>query len=173
MNQQTAPEEVVRFKGKYLTLVTKPGPNGQTFECVTARPGVSVIIVPKPGMVRFITEYDAVREQHRIKPVSAYVEDGESPLECARRELKAEVGLTAKHWGCFHAHRVGGTIAKTQHYFTAEGLTEGEANPDRNEDIYGSKDFTLSQVMSEAVAGTLGSGETAFALMKYVLQYGK
>ncbi|MFJ9032153.1 NUDIX domain-containing protein [Streptomyces sp. NPDC102274] len=52
-------------------------------------------------------------------------EDGESPLECARRELREEAGVTAESW-----HPLGSyvmTLGSTAriHLFEARGLTCG------------------------------------------------
>lgn len=52
-------------------------------------------------------------------------EDGETALDCARRELREEAGVTAQEWRTLGSHAI--TLASTArvHLFEARGLTLG------------------------------------------------
>ncbi|MEU9286877.1 NUDIX hydrolase [Streptomyces sp. NPDC048275] len=52
-------------------------------------------------------------------------EDGETPLECARRELREEAGVTAQQWRSLGSHAIMlGSTARV-HLFEARDLTLG------------------------------------------------
>lgn len=52
-------------------------------------------------------------------------EDGESPEECARRELREEAGVTAQIWGPLGSYAITLNSTARIHLFLAEGLTRG------------------------------------------------
>lgn len=155
------------FDGNYIKVMKELSEDGkQVFEKAKFRDGVSVIILVRSGMYRFIQEYDKVRKQERIKLVSAYLHDHEDSLECAKRELKEETGLTAEKWELLHCYEAKGTIQKKQFFWIASNLTEGEANPDAEEDIHGTVDLTWPEVEKRALRGDFGQSESAYAIMK-------
>lgn len=157
------------YRGKFIRVTETDGPNGQIFEKATFRDGISVIIVLHPGKLRFIRENDPVREQDRVKLVSGYIEDGEEPLECARRELQQEAGITANTLELLHCYQAKGAIQKNQYFFVASGVRVGVAAPDENEMIYGHVDMTYEEAQRRALAGEFGNSESAYAILKFVL----
>lgn len=158
--------EVV-FSGRYLTLTTERK-GDVTFERCYQRNGVSVIVVPESGTVRLISETDWRDDKRKTKVVSAYREDGEDALDCAKRELVEEMGFVAENWELYHVSQSDGAIIKSQHIFLASGLTEVEARPDAEEEIHGWADFTHEEVRDMALSLTFGTHENAFALLKFV-----
>lgn len=61
---------------------------------------------------------------------------GESPLECARRELGEEIGKGASHWEPVFTYATSiGVSDELVHLFHATGLRESEARPDPGERI--------------------------------------
>jgi 8-oxo-dGTP pyrophosphatase MutT (NUDIX family) len=69
-----------------------------------------------------------------------------SPEKAARQELKEETGLTAKSWkkiGEFYL--APGICSQKGHVFIAEGLIEGEASPEEDEDLI-TKKVSLDKV---------------------------
>ncbi|MFE2302680.1 NUDIX domain-containing protein [Streptomyces sp. NPDC059445] len=52
-------------------------------------------------------------------------EDGETPLDCARRELREEAGVTAEHWTPLGSHAITLSSPARVHLFEARGLTLG------------------------------------------------
>jgi ADP-ribose pyrophosphatase len=62
--------------------------------------------------------------------------EGESPLECAKRELREEVGLTASDWRELKRFYTSPGFADEEVWiFAATGLQRGESEPDEGEDL--------------------------------------
>ena len=164
------PAEKVQFAGRYLTLTTEEK-GTVVYERVYSRNGVTVIVEPSPGVLRFVngTRWD---EPENLLPlvVSAYLEDGEDPLSCAKRELLEELGATATQWSHYLTSRWKGTVIKTQEYFLAREITQGVARPNADEDIRGYVDLTFDEVKRAVLELTFGTNENAFALLKYITE---
>jgi ADP-ribose pyrophosphatase len=61
---------------------------------------------------------------------------GESPLDCARRELREETGLHGGEWAEAAAFYTSpGYCDEKLYLFVATGLEEGEASPEGTEEI--------------------------------------
>ncbi len=159
--------EVERFIGRYVRVTTEEKA-GQVFERVYARNGICVIPVTVHGKIRMINEETWDRPgQPRLKLVSGYIEDGESPECCARRELEQEICLTAENMYQFLCSESKGAYNKCQYYFVATGLHEGTANPDQGEKIHGFVDLEYEDVHRRAISGEFGTTSTAFALIQF------
>ncbi len=52
-------------------------------------------------------------------------EEGESALDCARRELREEAGVTAEQWRLLGSHAITLASSARVHLFEARGLTIG------------------------------------------------
>lgn len=104
-------------------------------------------IVEHPGAVAIV----AVDDQRRVALVrqrreavrdfllelpAGTLEEGESPLESARRELEEETGLTGGTWrelGAFYT--TPGFCRERMHVFVAEGVEAGDAKPEEDEEL--------------------------------------
>jgi ADP-ribose pyrophosphatase len=105
-------------------------------------------IVSHPGAVAIVA-HDEERLWMVRQPREAVGEDallelpagkldvvGESPLECAQRELEEEVGKRATDWREVKRFYTSPGFAEEEvTLFFASGLEEGEANPGEGEDI--------------------------------------
>jgi 8-oxo-dGTP pyrophosphatase MutT (NUDIX family) len=105
-------------------------------------------VVAHPGAVAVVAHDDErlfmVRQPREAVGVDALLElpagkldkEGETPLECARRELEEEVGIRAREWGEITSfYSSPGFTDEQVHVFEATGLEEGEADPDDEERI--------------------------------------
>jgi 8-oxo-dGTP pyrophosphatase MutT (NUDIX family) len=64
------------------------------------------------------------------------LDEGESALQSARRELAEEIGHDAEHWVQIETyHASSGYTDEAVHVFAATGLRESDAEPDRGERI--------------------------------------
>ena len=83
------------FKGKVFRVTVEIITPGTQYERVYQRNGVTVFPIVD-GKVRLLRKATLDNPTFRIRPVSGYVEDGEDPLDCAKRELAEELGLVAE-----------------------------------------------------------------------------
>jgi len=104
---------------------------------VMEHPGAAVIVpVDAGGDVRLVRQYrDAIGRQLLEVPAGK-LDPGEKPDDCARRELREELGLVAgklTHLTSFYSSP--GFCDEILHVFLAEGLAREEGESDREEFI--------------------------------------
>jgi ADP-ribose pyrophosphatase len=104
---------------------------------IVEHPG-SVAIVAVDGdqrvwLVRQLRE--AARKQLVELPAGAR-DEGEVPLEAAKRELREECGLTGGDWRELAAFwTTPGFCREYMHLYLAEGVKAGDADPDEDEEV--------------------------------------
>jgi ADP-ribose pyrophosphatase len=69
-------------------------------------------------------------------PAGKLDEEGEEPLDTAKRELAEEIGKAAEHWEHLHTFWMSpGFSDERMHVYLATGLSDAEADTDENERI--------------------------------------
>lgn len=167
--EQEITREVTQFEGRYILRVTteETEENGvpRCYERAYFREGAIVIPITREGKIRFIREKPWASEVIKTKLVTGYVDDGETPLEAAKRELREETGLTADEWIPILRAEKSGAINKVRNFFVAKHLREGTANPEVSENIFGTMDLPPREVRRLALLGEFGTSESAFVLL--------
>lgn len=100
------------------------------------RQAVGVVPVADDGRVLLLDQYRFITDTRGWAVPAGRIEPGETPEECARRELVEETGQAADQWiylGRYHPSN--GSSNQTFHVYVARGLQQVSADYDANEVI--------------------------------------
>lgn len=121
----------VRFEGKLIDVVVEDGK-----EIVVHGPVAAVVPVDRDGCVTLVRQERPAVGGSVLELPAGGIEEGESPLESARRELREETGLHGGEWvEVATVYSTPGYCDERVHVFLATGLEQGEAQPEGTEDI--------------------------------------
>jgi ADP-ribose pyrophosphatase len=133
-------------------------------------PGASAV-VPLLGEptddpeVLLIRQYRYAAEQFLYEIPAGRLDPGESPAECAHRELQEETGYTAARVEqLFTMYTTPGFTDEKIHLFVATGLVEGEAQREADE-FMELVPTPLSRALSMIERGEIQDAKTALALL--------
>jgi ADP-ribose pyrophosphatase len=123
-----ATEEV--YDGRVISLrrdtVAMPGGGDSVREVVDHPGAVGIVAVDDEDRVVMLRQYRHPVGEHLLElPAGLRDEDGEPPLETAKRELAEEVGLAAERWALLTAYfSTPGFCTERVGIYLAEGLSE-------------------------------------------------
>ncbi len=93
------------------------------------------------------------------------IDDGETALTAAKRELLEETGYSARHWKrILHFYASPGFLDETMTIYLARGLQSGEAQPEPDERI-ATKFFALSEAKQMALNGRIRDAKTISGIL--------
>lgn len=127
------------YSGRVLNLrideIDRPRDGGvRKVEIVEHVGGVCVIARPTPSQIVLVKQYRAGVGSELWEVPAGMIERGATPLETARRELIEETGYRAQSlrflWSMYSSP---GFCEERIHFFVADGLTAGEAEPEADE----------------------------------------
>ena len=104
---------------------------------IVEHPGsVAVVAVDGAGYVTLVRQLREPARARLLELPAGVIEEGERPLETARRELEEETGLRGGEWrqlGRFWTSP--GFLRESMHLFLADDLDHGDAAPMPDEDV--------------------------------------
>ena len=132
---------------------------------IVEHPGaVAIVAVDTDGMVALVRQRREAARKELLELPAGTLEEGEQPLDSARRELEEETGLTGGTWRELAAfYTTPGFCRERMHLFAAEGVESGPASPEEDEQL------ELIRWRVQDVAARLGEIEDAKTLAGLLL----
>jgi len=132
---------------------------------IVEHPGaVAIVAVDTDGMVALVRQRREAACKELLELPAGTLEEGEQPLDSARRELEEETGLTGGAWRELAAfYTTPGFCRERMYLFAAEGVESGPANPEADEQL------ELIRWRVQDVAARLGEIEDAKTLAGLLL----
>jgi ADP-ribose diphosphatase len=136
---------------------------------IVEHPGaVAIVAIDADARVVLVRQLREPARKILLELPAGTLDEKESPLECARRELREETGLTGGDWRPLTTFwTTPGFCRELMHVFVAEGVEEGEASQQEDEEIELVR-IPLSEL--EARIEELEDAKTIAGLLVYLRQ---
>jgi ADP-ribose pyrophosphatase len=147
-------------------------PNGREADFAIVRhPGASAVIpyLSDPEgddpQILLLRQYRYAAGGYLYEIPAGRIDEGESPLECAKRELREETGCTAERVEALcEMYMTPGYTDEKIHFFLATGITRGAS--DTEEDEFAEPVvLSLSRALAMVQQGEIVDAKTAIALL--------
>ncbi len=142
----------------------------------TGVPGEHVLIVTPPASAVLVVDGEDVilarqprfgAREEVVEVVKGGADDGESPLACAQRELREELGLVAESWVALGiTFEIPSLVDKPVAIFAASQLHEAESAPENIERISLVR-LGFEEAYTQALDGRINDAVTLVALARY------
>lgn len=147
--------------------VIEPSGVRTTREVITHPGSVVVLPVLPDGKIVMIQQYRHATRQYLWELVAGRIDNGESPKKAAARELIEETGYRAKHFRVFlDVFPTPGFLEERMYILLAEGLSDGEAEPEEDEKIT-SRAYTPKELEQMIHSGKLRDAKSIAGLLYY------
>lgn len=158
------------YKNPWMRLredkVAMPGGSEGLFGVVEMKGGSSVLALSDDNEAYLVNEYKYGIGRVSTGVVSGVVEESETPLDAAKRELKEETGLEASEWVDMGFLDHFSFASRSPNYlFLALGIREGKPAPDDGEVLQ-----VIKVPFAQAVDMVMKSGITHAASCALILK---
>jgi ADP-ribose pyrophosphatase len=148
-----ARRDVIRHSGSIVILAVD-GPTGRDSRQTGEEPKILLERQYRHAAQSMMWELPAGR-----------VDDGETPLTAAKRELIEETGYRARRWKrILHFYVSPGFLDETMTIYLAEGLTAGAAEPEEDERIF-TRFVGLTEARQMALHGRIEDAKTIAGIL--------
>ncbi|MFC2077218.1 NUDIX domain-containing protein [Candidatus Bipolaricaulota bacterium] len=156
------------FCGRLISLridrVLLPDGREATREVVMHPGAVAIVAAPSPGSALLVHQYRHPTGAFLWEIPAGKLEEGEVPLDCARRELEEETGYCASEWTALQSvYTTPGFSNERVSLFLASGLTRVQRPTDR--DIATCASFTARELQQMLQRGDLVDAKTVLGLL--------
>lgn len=162
--------EITRTPIFHVTLDRAIDPSGFEIKRAIVQHGGSAVMMPVDhrGRILLVRQYRLPAQNYLWELPAGRVDEGETFLQAARRELKEETGYTAKSWKKIATFFPSpGFLAEKMTIFLATGLTAGESTPMEDERIE-TRWFTARELGRWIESGKIIDAKTMIGYCRYL-----
>ena len=152
-----------------VTMDRAVDPEGFTIDRAIIQHGGSSVVMPvdEKGRVLLARQYRLPAMGYLWEIPAGRMDEGETPLKAAKRELKEETGLSAKKWTkLFSLFMSPGFLAEKMHIYVAQELTQGKTQFMEDERIE-TRWFTAKEMNEMIKTGKIIDGKTIAAWLAW------
>jgi ADP-ribose pyrophosphatase len=144
-------------------------PDGFEIKRAIIQHGGSAVMMPmdEKGRILLVRQFRLPARQYLWELPAGRVDEGETPLKAARRELTEETGFRAKTWKKLcEFYPSPGFLAEKMTIFVATDLSAGEAKPMEDERIE-TRWFTKNELREWIKDGKIKDAKTNIGFLRY------
>lgn len=146
--------------------VIRPDGTEGCYATIKMKPGVNVLPLDEDGSVYLTTQYRYALEHECVEVIAGGIEEGETPLETAKKEAREELGILAEEWHEFGKLDVDTSIINSPaHQFLARKLTFKEPEQEGSENIKAVK-VSLKEAVEKVLRGEITHAPSASLILK-------
>jgi 8-oxo-dGTP pyrophosphatase MutT (NUDIX family) len=128
------------YRNPWLVLredkVIRPDGARGIYSVVEMRPSCGIVAISDDDQIALVGQWRYVHDKYSLEIPTGGSEEGETPLEAAKRELLEETGLTAGDWTELGSiDNSNGVTTDVSHLFLARNLTAGAPVPQGDEQV--------------------------------------
>ena len=159
------------YAGRVVTLrlkyVSQPDGTRRLREIVEHAPGAAVVAIDQHGHVLLVRQPRPAVGANMLELPAGLVDPGETPLECARRELAEETGYSARSIERLVSfYSSPGFSTELLHVFVALDLEPVDVAQDEEEEIEVVR-FPLERAIQQVLHGEISDAKTVAGLLAY------
>lgn len=161
--------EITRTPIFHVTLDRAIDPAGFEIKRAIVQHGGSAVMMPVDdrGKILLVRQYRLPARGYLWELPAGRIDEGETALQAAKRELKEETGYAAKKWTKIATFFPSpGFLAEKMTIFMATGLTAGQATPMGDERIE-ARWYTAKEVEDLIETGKVIDAKTMIGLCRY------
>jgi ADP-ribose pyrophosphatase len=138
-----------------------------TYQIIRHPGGAGVLPLHGDGTVSLIRQLRPAVDVFMLEIPAGRLSPDEAPVDCARRELQEETGITAdKLIPLGFVYSSPGVFDEVVHLFAAFGITQGAARPEADEEIEVVR-LPLVEALQMACDGRISDAKTLAALYRW------
>lgn len=148
-----------------LVHLRLPDGRERDYDLVSHNDSVTIVPFDRDGSLWFVSQFRTGCECPMLELPAGVIDDGETPEDCAAREVREEIGMAAgKLTRLGSVYLAAGYSSEENHIFLAEDLLDSPLAMDEDEFLNVSC-LPLSQVWEMAENGEFKDSKTLAALM--------